>query len=233
MSRVRNRLRRIPLFVLALIAGLVAVAVVAVVVFAGGDEKKKHLIDPDPEDHGFHVNGVAEKYAGAAPMKIKLAAEAYHAQGDVKWLWRFDDGAISDEKIPTHTFKEPGYYQVLVDGYDEKGQAGRMNVLIGVWPRKLWENAQAGKPYNRNAEIARQWERSAKRKKEIVRNCLRNPICRKHELADRKARRAEIRREKIACRKSPQCVRDTRRALREGRQARRAAKKAGVPNIHF
>lgn len=219
------------MFVALAAAGVVAVAVAAVVVFAGGDEEKFRLNDPDPDNHNFHVAAVAERYAGAAPMTIKFAAQPFHASGKVRWIWRFDDGGVSTEQVPTHHFKEPGYYQVLADGYDEKGNVDRMNVFIGIWPRKLWEKAQAGKPYGQALEVAKQWERTARRKKSMVENCLKVPACRKEELADRRAKREHAAKMRAICRKYPQCVRDTRKALREARQKRRAARKAGIPDV--
>jgi hypothetical protein len=230
MNRVRDRLRRIPLFVALLAAGLVVVGVGAVVVFAGGDEKKT-ITDPDPENHEFHVNGVAERYAGAAPLKTKFAAEAFNEKGKVHWTWRFDDGAVSLDKNTEYTFKEPGYYQVLVDGGDEAGNVARMNLLIGVWPRGLWEKAMAGKPYNQTKEVSKQWTRTALRKKRIVENCLKVPECRKQELAARREKREQVRKARALCRKDPKCVRDTREALREAREKRRRAKRQGIPDI--
>jgi hypothetical protein len=231
MTRVRNLFKRIPLFVALVGAGLIVVAVVAVVVFAGGDDKKNKLFDADPDNPNFHVAGVAERYAGAAPMKIKFAAQPFHASGKVRWFWRFDDGAVSTERYPEHYFKEPGYYQVLVDGQDAKGDVDRMNVFIGIWPRKLWDKAQAGKPYQQTKEVAAQWERTAARKKQIVANCLKVPVCRKQELAERKAKRDQARKMREVCKKYPQCVRDTRKALAEARQKRRAAHKLGIPDV--
>jgi hypothetical protein len=217
------------MFLLA--AGLVAIAATAVVVFGGGDKKTTHLIDPDPEDHGFHVTGIADNYAGPAPMKVHFAADAYHYTGTVRWFWRFDDGAVSKEKYPAHEFKQPGYYQVLVDGADDRGNVGRMNVLLGIWPRKLWVKAQSGAPFDRAEAVRKQWARTNARKRAIIKRCLANAECRKHELAARRQRRAEARREKAACRKDPQCVRGTRLALREARKARRAARRAGTPQL--
>jgi hypothetical protein len=231
MSRVRNLLRRIPLFVALVAAGLVVAAVGAIVVFAGGEEKKTGLVDPDPSNHEFHVAGSAERFAGAAPMKIKLAAEAFNASGKVNWFWRFDDGAVSLDRIPEHTFKEPGYYQVLVDGQDESGNVARMNVFIGVWPRRLWEKAQAGKPYNQQKEVTKQWERTVQRKKRIVANCLKIPVCRRQELAERRAKREKARKARALCRKDPQCVRNTRKAFREAREKRRKARELGLPDV--
>lgn len=232
MTRVRNLFRRIPLFVALVAAGLVAIAVAAVVVLAGGDDDEKtKLFDPDPDNHNFHVAGVAEKYAGPAPMKIKFASQAFNAKGKVQWFWRFDDGAVTTEQHPEHYFKEPGYYQVLVDARDESGEVGRMNVFIGVWPRKLWEKAQAGKPYGQTKEIAKQWERTSRRKKLMVQRCLKIPVCRKQELEERRVKREQARKAREDCRKSPECVRETRKAQRESREKLRAAREAGIPAI--
>jgi hypothetical protein len=234
MSRVRNLLRRIPLFIALVAAGLVVAAAAAIVVFAGGDEKpalEKALVDPDPRNHEFHVTGVASRYGGPAPMKSKFAAKAFNGSGKINWFWRFDDGAVSLDRTPEHTFKEPGYYQVLVDAQDEKGNVARMNVLLGVWPRRLWEKAQAGKSYNRAKEISKQWQRTALRKKRIVANCLKIPVCRRQELAERRAKREQVRKARALCRKDPKCVRETRKIRREAREKRRRARRAGIPDV--
>jgi hypothetical protein len=73
---------------------------------------------------------------------MRFFATPFHSTGKVHYRWRFDDGTISEEKSPLHTFTKPGYYQVLMEARDEKGQDA-WNLILGVWPPKVWE---AGKP---------------------------------------------------------------------------------------
>ena len=41
-------------------------------------------------------------------------------------------------------FPEAGYYLVLLDVHDLKGQSDRQSLLLGSWPPKQWAKAQSG-----------------------------------------------------------------------------------------
>jgi hypothetical protein len=136
--------RRFPIL-MVLIGVLVVVALVfAVSAISGGDDDGKEKGDPFPENHKFHASADASPYAGAAPLTSKLKADTFREKGNVTYFWRFDDGTTSREQNPTHTFKKPGYYTVLMDVRDEggKGEADRFTLILGAWPASLWSTSQ-------------------------------------------------------------------------------------------
>jgi hypothetical protein len=98
----------------------------------------------DDERRGgtFGVTGDADQYAGPTPLISRFTANAKNANGDVAYRWRFDDGTISEEQNPTHTFGRAGYYTVILDARDENGDNDRQTFLLGVWPRKQWQQGQ-------------------------------------------------------------------------------------------
>jgi hypothetical protein len=109
----------------------------------GGDDKSNasKAKDPSSKDPRFHVQTTASKYAGPAPLTISFKTVPFKASGDVAYRWRFDDGTTSAAQNPVHTFKKPGYYQVLMDARDEKNNT-RWNLFVGAWGAQEWEKAQ-------------------------------------------------------------------------------------------
>lgn len=112
----------------------------------GGDDKKdsaqktaaRKVKDPYPDRHFFHIFADADRYAGAPPLTVKFKVDAFRASGSVRYHWTFDDGTTSGEQNPTHTFKKAGSYTVLVDAKDKKNLNDRWNLVLGVWPVKVW-----------------------------------------------------------------------------------------------
>jgi hypothetical protein len=157
-----------------LLLGLLAVA--SLTGGCGGDDKSsaeksdaqktaaKKLKDPFPDRHFFHMYADADRYAGAPPLKINFKAQAYRASGPVSYSWRFDDGTTSREQNPTHTFKQAGTYRVIVDAKEEQKKKlnDRWNLVVGVWPKKVW-NAK-GEPGTLSKENIAKLQRDQKRR---------------------------------------------------------------------
>jgi hypothetical protein len=93
-------------------------------------------------DGTFGVKGNADRFAGPTPLISRFTADAKNASGDVIYRWRFDDGTVSQQQNPTHTFKRAGYYTVILDARDESGNNDRQTFLLGAWPQKQWADAQ-------------------------------------------------------------------------------------------
>jgi PKD domain len=156
--------------------GVVLVAALAVIAVAalGGDDNgksasKSALEDPNPDNHEFHVFADASPFAQGAPMTVDFRADKYNASGDVKYYWRFDDGTTSTEQNPTHTFEEPGTYSVLMDGRDSEGHRDRYTLILGAWPKSVWETSEQRnltQTEQLNA-IAAQSKRTAARRKKL------------------------------------------------------------------
>ena len=90
----------------------------------------------------FDVSGKVDHFAGPTPLVARLEAKAKHAEGEVIYRWRFDDGTTSTKQSVTHSFTRAGYYQVILDARDEAGTNDRETFLFGAWPPKQWTDAQ-------------------------------------------------------------------------------------------
>jgi PKD domain-containing protein len=90
----------------------------------------------------FGVSGKVDHFAGPTPLVVRLNASSKNADGNVIYRWRFDDGTASTKPQVTHTFPKAGYYQVILDGRDEKGNNDRETFLFGAWPPRQWSEAQ-------------------------------------------------------------------------------------------
>jgi hypothetical protein len=129
---------------------VIAAVVVVVAVASGGDDKGAkttahgRLEDPNPDNKEFHMGADANPFAGAAPLTIKFSADTFRGTpgGKVKYYWRFDDGTTSTQQSPTHTFKEAGYYTVLVNVRDDHGHKDGFTLITGAWPAALWTTTQ-------------------------------------------------------------------------------------------
>jgi hypothetical protein len=126
-----------------LVASALAAFTTALLLAAcGGDKEKEFKVkDPNPDNHAFHIGADASRFGGAAPLEVRFFATPYHNDGKVRYRWRFDDGTISEEESPIHKFTRPGYYQVLMEARDKKAQDA-WNLILGVWPPKVWEAAK-------------------------------------------------------------------------------------------
>jgi hypothetical protein len=111
-----------------------AVAAALFVASCGGDD--------NGGGGNFGISGNADHFAGPTPLVARFSSKSKNADGDVIFRWRFDDGTTSEEQNPTHTFKRPGYYTVILDGRDESGNNDRQTFLLGAWPPKQWAEAQ-------------------------------------------------------------------------------------------
>jgi hypothetical protein len=157
-----------------LIGLLVAVSLSA---GCGGDDDKnsndnksaaQKVKDPYPKRKFFHTYAEAAPFAGPTPVKSKFTITPFRASGRVRYRWRFDDGTTSREQNPTHTFKRAGTYRVIVDARDEKNHTDRWNLILGVWPPKVWNRGVQGLSKADIRERQRdQARRTVKRREEL------------------------------------------------------------------
>ena len=205
---------RVPLTLAITIVALIGLGVGSyLLAFAGSDETR--LTDPAPENHSFHIDGEANRYAGPSPMKVSFYADAFHKKGKVDYYWRFDDGFFSKAQNPTHTFVKPGYYQVLVDAIDRKTKLNdRFNLFMGVWPPAIWARAQSGRGIANKQEIAKQWSRTYARKRQLIQDCLNDPACKKRQIAIDQSKVAEYKKEWKNCTNRAKCKKYLLPALR-------------------
>lgn len=78
----------------------------------------------------------AEPEDGAAPLKVHFKASVYEGDDPVKpkYLWVFGDGDTSQQQNPTHVYKKPGNYKVLVSVTDQPDRNGTDTLDIRVSP---------------------------------------------------------------------------------------------------
>ena len=143
---MRNRINKLTVLIGLVVVLIVIASVGVVAAVTGDDDKGSHAKvdkdDPFPENKEFHTGADASPYAGAVPLKTQLKAKPFNAKGDVKYYWRFDDGTTSREQNPVHTFKEAGYYTVLMDARDSAGRRDRFTLILGGWPKDLWSTSE-------------------------------------------------------------------------------------------
>jgi hypothetical protein len=89
----------------------------------------------------FEISAKVDRFGGPTPLITRFSATSKHAQGDVIYRWRFDDGTTSMQQSPTHSFKRAGYYAVILDARDESGNNDRESFLLGAWPPWQWSDA--------------------------------------------------------------------------------------------
>ena len=58
------------------------------------------------------VNIAADNTFGPAPLAVEFSD---HSSGAIAWAWDFGDGSSSAEQNPTHTYDQPGYFDVAID----------------------------------------------------------------------------------------------------------------------
>ena len=68
----------------------------------------------------FYVDGNGPYY-GEVNRPIQFHAEAYNGVEPIEWLWKFGDGATSNEQNPTHIYTEVGTYNITLYGRDSEG----------------------------------------------------------------------------------------------------------------
>ena len=135
----------------ALVPGVMALALAGAGCGGSNDER------PSGE---LRLSVNADRFAGPTPLNVRFSAKPRDAAGDVHYRWRFDDGTQSDDASPSHSFTRAGYYTVIVDARDERGNNARQSMLLGAWPPRQWALAQTRgsitPPYARRVQRVQQ-----------------------------------------------------------------------------
>jgi PKD domain-containing protein len=117
----------------AAVPGVLALALIGA--GCGGHNSK-------PSGGTLELSVGADRFAGPTPLNVKFSAKPKNAHGEVHYRWRFDDGTESESQSPAHSFPRAGYYTVIVDVRDERGNNTRQSLLLGAWPPRQWAVAQ-------------------------------------------------------------------------------------------
>lgn len=92
------------------------------------------VVEDDPPGPSVRTLA-ADPQAGDAPLQVSFQATVdVEADGDPdpSYSWDFGDGSSSTERMPTHTYAEPGTYDAWLTVTDADGQADREFVTIEV-----------------------------------------------------------------------------------------------------
>lgn len=76
---------------------------------------------PGGEPAGPVAGFVGEPRTGTAPLDVQFTDESTGTFDIVSWAWDFGDGTTSEEQNPTHTYTDPGSYDVSLTVTDEIG----------------------------------------------------------------------------------------------------------------
>jgi hypothetical protein len=70
---------------------------------------------------------------------------ARFCEGDInKYFWDFGDGYTSTIKDPTHSFDQPGWYNVSLKITDYDGNSDEGNLIMGIQPNNQYSYIQEG-----------------------------------------------------------------------------------------
>lgn len=100
----------------------------------GGTSGKEALIEVLPPDRPA-ADFEAEPLKGRAPLEVRFRNLSRNA---LRYRWEFGDGERSEEVEPVHRYRQPGFYGVRLEAFNEVGQDERVR---GRYIRVLPEDA--------------------------------------------------------------------------------------------
>ncbi|MEL6593249.1 MAG: PKD domain-containing protein, partial [Bacteroidota bacterium] len=103
--------------------------------FARNQDARLIRIDYSEGNRAPIAEIAASKLKGAAPMEISLSAEKsfdYDEEDELSYVWTFPEGAQKEGLEVSHTFAEPGSYEVVLQVRDEEGAFGERKISLQV-----------------------------------------------------------------------------------------------------
>jgi PKD repeat protein len=70
--------------------------------------------------------------SGKAPLTVVFNADTSGYVGIIDFYWDFNDGEISCQHNPTHTFAEAGVYSVTCEATTDEGHSKRSSIEVTV-----------------------------------------------------------------------------------------------------
>ncbi|MFC4871696.1 malectin domain-containing carbohydrate-binding protein [Negadavirga shengliensis] len=70
---------------------------------------------------------------GEVPLKVEFDGSLSTGDGQLTYLWDFQDGNTSNEVMPVHVFQSPGIFPVSLMVTDEKGHTDKTSMVIEVY----------------------------------------------------------------------------------------------------
>jgi hypothetical protein len=156
--------------------------VVLVLAAAGCGSDSKKTASPsgttDPSQKGLtgaalapvNLDLEAGPTGGPVPLKTHFQVDAPNSVGNVLYRWRFDDGTSSTEQNPTHVFTQPGFYLVVINTRDSKGNVRTRGAFIGAWSPAQWNKGQRSSIGHLDVEGRKKamWARTFKRRAAVA-----------------------------------------------------------------
>lgn len=81
---------------------------------------------------GFSARASVEPSSGPAPLEVEFDADPSGDTQPFDFDWNFGDGSSSSERAPTHTYDDPGTYQVTLAVTDDTGATADFSTEIAV-----------------------------------------------------------------------------------------------------
>ncbi|SDD92624.1 PKD domain-containing protein [Pricia antarctica] len=87
----------------------------------------------EPENEFPVAVASATTLIGDAPLKVDFTGgNSSDDTGNVDYFWDFQDGSSSNQANPSHTFNDPGVYNIWLTIIDEEGLKDRVSLTISV-----------------------------------------------------------------------------------------------------
>jgi len=83
-------------------------------------------------DEPIPVATILSGSIGDMPFTVDFTSVSTYSP--ITWLWNFGDGASANQQNVTHTFLEPGIYDVTLRVFDEQGRGTQDTVAVTVRP---------------------------------------------------------------------------------------------------
>ncbi len=102
----------------------------------GLENKKTVVITVEGSTNNAPVSTItASSTSGEAPSEIQfLSNNSTDDKGITRYFWDFNDGSTTDNKNPSHTFVNPGNYNVQLTVYDDEGLNHTSTINITINP---------------------------------------------------------------------------------------------------
>jgi PKD repeat protein len=127
------------------LVGLVLLAVGAWPAF-GGPKSAPQAKPTEAEPEHLAVIADGDPSYGPAPLTVHFEVDTFDREDIKKFRWEFGDGATSNAREPTHTYRKPGNYTAWVTATSPSGMTDRSWVDITVEePEPAAEQAPKGK----------------------------------------------------------------------------------------
>jgi len=86
----------------------------------------------DGEQEDVSVDISASNSSGYSPLMVNFDSSFSNFVGDVDFFWDFGDGVNSSVKTTSHTYLEPGVYDVVLIVIDSEGNSASDSIKISV-----------------------------------------------------------------------------------------------------